>query len=119
MRIDAGVAVIALARDQSLRLEPGVHVEIDCAAGVLWITEEGDLRDLFLAHGESLELAPLGTAMVTALEPARVGVTDLRRHRMRGKALGAWALRCAQLLRKLLGTPGLRAGSPAGLTVRR
>ena len=76
MRIDGPAAMIALEREASLRVEPGTRVEIVCLSGVVWITQQGDLRDLFLAPGESLELLPRGRTLVTALEPALVRLVD-------------------------------------------
>lgn len=68
--------MIALEREASLRVEPGTRVEITCVSGVVWVTQRGDLRDLFLARGESLELLPRGATLVTALEPSMVRVLD-------------------------------------------
>jgi Protein of unknown function (DUF2917) len=76
MRIDGTVAVLALEREASLRVEPRTRVEITCLSGVLWVTQEGDSRDLFLAPGESFKLLPRGVTLVTALEAAAVRVLD-------------------------------------------
>jgi hypothetical protein len=76
MRIDGVAAMIALEREASLRVESGSRVEIACMSGVLWITHEGDVRDLFLARGESLVSPVRGVTLVTALEPATVRVLD-------------------------------------------
>jgi hypothetical protein len=76
MRIDGTEAMIALEREASLRVEPGARVELACLYGVVWITQQGDLRDLFLAPGESLRLLPRGRTLVTALEPSLVRVVD-------------------------------------------
>jgi hypothetical protein len=76
MRIDGTAAMITLEREASLRVEPGTRVEITCVSGVLWVTQEGDSRDLFLAPGESLELLPRGVTLVTALESSTVRVLD-------------------------------------------
>jgi hypothetical protein len=76
MRIDGTAAMIALEREAYLRVEPGTRVEIACVSGVVWVTQRGDLRDLFLARGESLKLLPRGVTMVTALEPSMVRVLD-------------------------------------------
>jgi hypothetical protein len=119
MRIDGGVAVMTLERQQSLRIEPGVRVEIDCAAGVLWITQEGDVRDLFLARGESMTLTSRGVAIVTALEPALIAVTDLRQNRTTASAVSAPALRCVRVLSRLLAALRPASALPTGLTVRR
>jgi len=76
MRIDGPSAVLALERESSLRVEPGTRIEITCLSGVLWLTQAGDGRDLFLGPGESLKLSLRGVTVVTALEPAAVRVVD-------------------------------------------
>jgi Protein of unknown function (DUF2917) len=69
--------MIALEKEISVRVEvAGTAVEITCVAGVLWVTQEGDLRDLFLAPGESLRLARRGLTIVTALEPSLVRLVE-------------------------------------------
>ena len=73
--------MIALEREASLRVEPGSRVEIACLSGVVWVTHEGDTRDLFLAHGESLVPPIHGVTMVTAIEPATVRVLDCTEQR--------------------------------------
>lgn len=85
--------MIALERETSLRVEPGTRVEIACLSGVVWITQQGDLRDLFLAPGESLELLPRGRTLVTALEPSMVRVVDAG---VRPRAVRAWWARVAR-----------------------
>jgi hypothetical protein len=81
MRIEGAAAMIALQREASLRVEPGSRVEITCLSGVVWVTYEGDTRDFFLAHGESLVPPVRGVTMVTALEPATVRVLDYAEQR--------------------------------------
>ncbi|HTS54261.1 MAG TPA: DUF2917 domain-containing protein [Burkholderiales bacterium] len=68
--------MIALEREASLRVQPGTRVEITCLSGVLWVTQAGDSRDLFLARGESLEILPRGVTFVTALESSTVRLLD-------------------------------------------
>ncbi len=41
-------------------------------SGRVWLTEEGDLRDAFLASGEEVALGGRGLAVIEALTPARV-----------------------------------------------
>jgi Protein of unknown function (DUF2917) len=76
MRIEGTVAMITLEVDRSLRIEPGTPIEISCLSGVLWVTQEGDVRDLFVAGGESLTLSARGVGVVTALERSAVRVVD-------------------------------------------
>ena len=80
--------MIVLQREASLRVEPGALSEVCCLSGVLWITQEGDLRDLFLARGESLVLSPRGVTLITALEPATLHVAE--RSRVRPPAAPWW-----------------------------
>ena len=93
--------MIAMEREASLRVEPGMRVEIACLSGVVWITQQGDLRDLFLAPGESIELLPRGRTLVTALEPALVRVVDAGTEARARRAWWAWAERCAALWSRL------------------
>src|SRR5678815_2097027 len=41
-------------------------------SGRVWVTEEGDLNDEFLASGEEVALGGQGLAVIEALTPARV-----------------------------------------------
>jgi hypothetical protein len=115
MRIDGARAMITLEREQSLRLERGVRIEVVCGAGVLWITQEGDVRDLFLAPGERLLLAPRGVMLITALERSRVDVRDVRVVAALARAWRALIGRARVALRWM--PPP--ASAVAGLTLRR
>jgi hypothetical protein len=68
--------MIALENETSVRVKAGTAVEIACVSGVLWVTQEGDVRDMFLAPGESLRLAGRGLTIVTALEPSLVRLIE-------------------------------------------
>jgi hypothetical protein len=87
MHLTGSAAMISLEREASLRVEQATQLEIVCVAGVVWITQTGDTRDLFIAAGESLSLSPRGLTLVTALEPATVHVID---RRAPGKAAAWW-----------------------------
>lgn len=69
--------MIELDPEGSLRIEQGTSIEVTCLSGVVWITQERDVRDLFLAPGESMLLRRRGLALVTALERSMVDVRDL------------------------------------------
>lgn len=49
---------------------PGERVRILC--GRIWLTEEGNRHDAFLATGEEISLGRRGLAVIEALGPARV-----------------------------------------------
>ena len=45
-------------------------------SGRVWLTEEGDLNDSFLASGEEVALGGHGLAVIEALTPARVQLVE-------------------------------------------
>ena len=45
-------------------------------SGRIWLTEEGDLNDSFLASGEEVALGGHGLAVLEALTPARVQLVE-------------------------------------------
>jgi hypothetical protein len=61
--------MIELQTECSLSLTPKRAAALVCHAGVLWLTREGDVRDLFLARGDRAEIGR-GLTLVTALEPS-------------------------------------------------
>jgi hypothetical protein len=95
--------MIALESESSVRVKAGTAVEITCVAGVLWVTQEGDPRDLFLAPGESLRLAGRGLTIVTALEPSFVRLVEGARISVRSstwlRVLRWWRMATAALVR--------------------
>jgi hypothetical protein len=86
--------MIALEPEASLRVEPGTRVELVCLSGVVWITQQGDPRDLFLAPGESLTLLSRGRTLVTALESSLVRVVDAD---AKPRTVRAWWARAERL----------------------
>jgi hypothetical protein len=44
---------------------------VECLSGSLWITQDGDYRDVVLAPGESFEFDRPGDALVSALADSR------------------------------------------------
>jgi hypothetical protein len=53
---------------------PGERVRI--LHGRVWLTEEGDVRDAFLASGEEVSLGSRGLAVIEALSPARIQLIE-------------------------------------------
>ncbi|MBA3253600.1 MAG: DUF2917 domain-containing protein [Burkholderiaceae bacterium] len=49
---------------------PGERVRVVC--GRVWLTEEGSLRDAFIAAGEEVSLDTRGLAVIETLSPARI-----------------------------------------------
>jgi hypothetical protein len=59
---------IRLATGRTLRLRGAAGWAVTCCAGTVWITQEGDPRDIFLQAGESFTLDRTGLALVHALK---------------------------------------------------
>jgi len=62
---------IALAARAIHRIEDGAGTLIECLSGVLWITQNGDHRDITLERGARFWLDRDGLAIVYGLEQAR------------------------------------------------
>lgn len=68
---------LILPRDATLHLEDAEGVGLEVAFGAVWITQEGDIRDIVVPRGERFVLDRGGRTLVTALREAQV--TFLRR----------------------------------------
>ena len=44
---------------------------IECLSGALWITQDGDSRDIVLAPGDSFSFDRTGDALISALDDSR------------------------------------------------
>jgi hypothetical protein len=69
-------ALTRLAPGALMSLPRGAGHGIAVFAGLIWITEEGDLRDHFLAAGDSLALRGVGRVMVQAVGATQLLVFD-------------------------------------------
>jgi hypothetical protein len=49
---------------------PYAH-RIECLSGALWITQDGDSRDIVLAPGDSFSFDRVGDALISALDDSR------------------------------------------------
>ena len=65
-----------LLRDQTLRIADGKPHVIDVFEGQVWLTQNGDLRDVFLEAGDSFSFNGRGLTLVQAMRDARLLVSD-------------------------------------------
>ena len=70
MQIVGVSAGISLEPEQWLRIQSRDQIEIVCVSGLLWVTQPGDARDLFVASGESLRLVRSKLTVVSAMAPS-------------------------------------------------
>ncbi len=69
----------SLADNEATSLgRPGSGLEVACIAGLVWVTQSGDLEDHVLGPSEAIRLAGRGHVAMMALAPSRVLVTTTR-----------------------------------------
>jgi hypothetical protein len=66
-----------LRRGATLRIDDGQPHVIDVFEGLVWVTQDGDPRDVILEAGESFRFDGPGLTLVQAFDDARVLLTDL------------------------------------------
>lgn len=85
--------------------------------GHAWITQDGDLADHFLRHGDSLVVATHGSVLIEALTQARIDIVGQRRRApmlvAAAAAVRAGIDRMLRRLRSRLQFGGPRLGDPA------
>ena len=110
MKIEFPASRIALATDQFLKLEGARGARIATCRGSVWITQDGDSRDIVLGPRESFVLDSAGPSIVQALEPVDLAITEpVRQPRTSGVAKWLKAFRAAARL---------AVGAPAGRTLQ-
>lgn len=62
---------------RAVDVRPRHPVEIECVAGELLVTFEGDLDDHILAAGEAFRASGRGRAVIAALVASRVAIREL------------------------------------------
>jgi hypothetical protein len=67
-----------LAQGNILRIDDGKGILVAVTEGEVWLTEEGEARDIVLKPGESFCLARRGVSLVYALQPARLTLSAPR-----------------------------------------
>lgn len=70
--IDFDQAARTLPKDSLLRIRRGRGQTVMVLEGLVWITQDGDPRDIFLEQGELFTLDGSPMTLVQALEDSRV-----------------------------------------------
>jgi hypothetical protein len=65
-------SVRELQRHATLRIEQPGGMWLECLAGTLWITHDGDCKDLVLEAGEHYQVQTNAVMLVHAISDARV-----------------------------------------------
>ena len=70
-----GQECVSMRRGSVLRVDDGRGIVITVWEGELWLTQEGDRRDRYLAAGQSFRLDREGTAIASAMRRAVVSMS--------------------------------------------
>jgi hypothetical protein len=74
MKVDLGKLTLRLESGGSLKLRDARGLSIRALRGVLWITQEGDLKDHTLGLAERFEVSSRGLVIITAVTQAELRV---------------------------------------------
>lgn len=74
MKLAATPYRVALAAGQLLKLDEPRGLQVTCEAGHLWITEEAQPDDVWLAAGQRVRLVGDGLAVLEAKGDARLRI---------------------------------------------
>jgi ferric-dicitrate binding protein FerR (iron transport regulator) len=65
---------LELAQGELVRLESASAFEVTCEEGRVWLTEEGNQRDMWLTAGQCARLSGRGLALVESVRHARIRI---------------------------------------------
>ncbi len=65
-------AITQLGKGEILRVDNAFGQSIAVVRGMLWVTQEGDVRDTFLSDGETFVFNQRGTALAQAITDTRL-----------------------------------------------
>lgn len=104
MKIEFTSSGVLMAKDQTLSLPGAAGVRIASQSGTVWITQDGDLRDIVLSAGESVVLERTTPTLVQAFEPALITIAEPAKPARSRRDLG-WIGRLRAAAERLVHTP--------------
>ena len=74
MNIELNQDQLCLQPKQLVRVRGGLGHSVVCHRGSVWLTQQGDPRDIVLAAGEAFTLDRGGVALLQALGPGAISI---------------------------------------------
>jgi len=74
MNIELNQDGLCLKRNQVVTVRRGIGHSIVCDSGTVWVTQDGDPRDIILRAGESFTIDRNGPTLVQAFEPGSISI---------------------------------------------
>ena len=103
MNIEFNQNGLCLKPNQVVKVLGGLGHSIVCDSGTVWVTQEGDPRDVILSAGALFRLDREGAALVQAFGPAAISIVQAKAQTR--------AARLAALLKSALAGAGLAHGA--------
>jgi hypothetical protein len=76
MQIEITCSNFTLAPAGLLTVQDGVGTRVVCRSGVLWVTQEGDVKDTIVGPFEVLTIRKPGRTVITALESSSLTLME-------------------------------------------
>lgn len=61
----------ALGKGRIRRVHRALGQRVECLSGTLWVTQDGDIRDIVLGAGDTFAFDQPGDALISALDDSR------------------------------------------------
>jgi DUF2917 family protein len=74
MELKANTARLELKAGEVVTLDDAVGASVQARLGSVWITEEGDVRDIVLGPGEQRVIARAGRTLIQAMQTSWISI---------------------------------------------
>ena len=76
MELNVDDAVLELKAGQVITLDDAIGASVQARLGSVWITEEGDARDIVLGPGEQRVIKRAGRTLIQAMQTSWVAIRN-------------------------------------------
>ena len=76
MRIELNQNGLCLKRNKVVKVRSGIGHTVVCHSGSVWVTQDGDTRDVILHAGETFTFDRDGPALLQAFEPGAISIVQ-------------------------------------------
>jgi hypothetical protein len=79
MKIDLRSGEVCLQDNQPVRLSGASGLHVVCTAGIIWITVNGEVEDIFLTAGERYRVSSNALTLIESIGSGKVRLLQARR----------------------------------------